>query len=115
MVIKNKAESTEELLNLNGTMEARIEKEVMDNVSGEVVIEKVVKETFKKTKDGMFCPTCQKPLGMFDGKTITGYDGISVKEGIVYFACSTCGTEIEVCPNNLEFALIHKHLVDKYS
>jgi len=59
------------------------------------------------------CPNCKKELGEFDGKTATAFDGIHTANRLVYFVCSSCGIEVEVCENTLSINLFakksHKH------
>ena len=47
----------------------------------------------------IMCP-CGNLLGTFDGKVVKGNDGISTREGKIYFECSKCRRSIEVCKNS---------------
>ncbi len=54
------------------------------------------------------CPKCEKSLGWFDGKVAKAEDGVLIKAGIIYFSCSRCGEDVEVCPNDFGIKLEHQ-------
>jgi predicted RNA-binding Zn-ribbon protein involved in translation (DUF1610 family) len=55
----------------------------------------------------IFCPICKKSLGIVSPILVKGSDGITTREGEIYFVCSSCGKEVWVCKNSEKITLTH--------
>lgn len=53
------------------------------------------------------CKECNNLIGWFDGKVAKRNDGIHIADGVIYFTCSKCNAETEVCKNNFNVRLEH--------